>query len=381
MGVSEMKETRPWIRFLTVLVGGLVLAGCMDPTLSGSGMVSSSLSIADAPLGVSEIDIRIRGQDFDPINLTVNRNIDALILELPVGKNRLFEGRAGTYFARTVAPVTPNGANVGLSFWPVLIVPDTNNSRLVQVWRPDQPVWEANSYDGQPVDIDFDQGGRVIVADAINGILRFDSIYDGTPEFLSSVSSITSVAVDRVRSIIYFVGMVGQFGLFSMDYQGNVSAAPLGGVGLSTAERVAIGSDGILYVYDSELQEIVKFNPGTEEEIIRVGVPYGTLEDLESVDGFLYVALSGVQPGQAPIVRLNLDLSFAGSTGTIAGNPANAAPGEFYGPVGFVTDRRGLLVVKDLADGYSRLVFLNPNNPGAWAAYGSNGSGEGQFSF
>jgi hypothetical protein len=361
---------------LVAVFGGLALAGCMDPTLAGSGMVTSSLSIAEAPLGVSEIDIRIRGRDFDPINLTVNRNIDALILELPVGKNRLFEGRAGTYFARTVASVTPNGANVGLNFWPVLIVPDTNNNRLVQVWRPDQPVWETNSYDGQPVDVDFDQGGRIIVADSNNGILRFDSIYDDTPEFVVSTSGISSVAVDREKSIIYFsVGFAGQTpGLFRATYQGASQQ-----IGQATPSRITIDDEGYLYLVNG--LTVGKYNPATNS----VGPTFvvenaETIEDIQFAGGSIYLAVPWGAPGQQ-IVRLSKSLGFEAAFGESVSDPANPAPGEFYAPRGFVTDRRGLLVVRDAGGGYSRLVFLNPNNPGAWATYGSNGSGEGQFSF
>ena len=375
-----------------------VLTACMDPSLAGSGLVSSNISIAEAPAGVSEIGLRIRGQDFDPINLTVTPNTEAIILELPVGKNRLFEGRGGTYFARTIAAVTPKGVNVGLNFSPVLIVPDTDNSRLVQVWRNDDPAWEELTeaelgFTGFfPSDVDYDGGGRAYFTNddgTEGGVYRVSSIFDTTETQLSSAGNTTSIAIDRDRQRVYFVAAGGP-ALVATNYSGSIEV-PLDIGNFTANSRLAIDSQGYLYVTNGAsgigAGAIQKYDPIAETTVgTPVAIPYGRVEDIHFVGGVLYVVLSGTDAGQAPIVRLSSNLTFLGSLGTIASDPANAQPGEFYGPTGFVTDRRGRLVITDevtdaFDNTYDRLVFLDPGNPGAWATFGTSGSGEEEFRF
>lgn len=55
----------------------------------------------------------------------------------------------------------------------------------------------------------------------VNGILRIDSIYATTGEVLGTTSNVRSVAVDRERDIIYFLGTAGAgTGLHRMNYSG-----------------------------------------------------------------------------------------------------------------------------------------------------------------
>lgn len=390
--------SKPLLRLLLLGVSAGLLTGCMDPTLAGSGLVSSNISIAEAPAGVSQIGLRIRGQDFDPINLTVTPNTDAVVLELPVGKNRLFEGRGGTYFARTIAAVTPKGVNVGLNFSPVLIVPDTDNSRLIQLWRNEDPAWEDLTEAELgfttffPSDVDYDSGGRAYFTNndgTEGGVYRVSSIFDTTETQLSSAGNTTSIAIDRDRQRVYFVAAGGP-ALVATSYSGDPEVA-LDIGNFNADSRLAIDNQGYLYVTNGAAGigagAIQKYDPVGETTVgTPVTIPYGRVEDIHFLGGVLYVALSGTDAGQAPIVRLSTNLTFLGSFGTIASEPASAQSGEFYGPTSFVTDRRGRLVITDEAtdafdNSYDRLVFLDPDNPGSWTTFGSTGSGEQQFRF
>jgi dipeptidyl aminopeptidase/acylaminoacyl peptidase len=107
-----------WARFATVttvLIAAMLFVGCMDASLQQTGSAQTAISIQQAPAGVAEIQLTISGPGMSRISRTLTPSTDTVILEIPIGPDRVFEASAGGYSARVVRAVTAGGVNVELS--------------------------------------------------------------------------------------------------------------------------------------------------------------------------------------------------------------------------------------------------------------------------
>lgn len=102
----------------SVLAGGLLLglAGCMNASLSRSGSAPTSLSLQQVPDGISEVELTVSGSGMSQITKTITAGTDAVVIEVPVGTDRVFRAEAGGYTARAVRDVPAGGVQVALRF-------------------------------------------------------------------------------------------------------------------------------------------------------------------------------------------------------------------------------------------------------------------------
>lgn len=110
-----MRSRAPFLRGAVALLGFVLVAGCMDATLLQTQSAEASISIQQAPAGVAEIQLTITGPGMSPISRTLTPSTESVILEIPIGPDRVFEANAGGYSARVVRAVTAGGVNVELS--------------------------------------------------------------------------------------------------------------------------------------------------------------------------------------------------------------------------------------------------------------------------
>ena len=101
-------------RFTAILAVPSVFMGCMDASLLQTGSAQTAISIQHAPAGVTEIQLTISGPGMSLISRTLSLSTDSIILEIPIGPDRLFEASAGGYSARAVRAVIAGGVNVEL---------------------------------------------------------------------------------------------------------------------------------------------------------------------------------------------------------------------------------------------------------------------------
>ena len=114
-----MVRSLKWTRNAIVTVGLVaVLGGCMNASLSqaGAGEGAAGISLQNVPDSVEEIILTVSGPGIDTIEKTVDRDTDAITLEVPVGEDREFTAEAGGYSASIVSDVPAGGVTVTLRF-------------------------------------------------------------------------------------------------------------------------------------------------------------------------------------------------------------------------------------------------------------------------
>ncbi len=183
-----------------------------------------------APAAFSSITVRVTGPDIALIEKSF-APYATISLSVPSGAIRTFEvtayvapgdPSAAASFRGTASANCPAGATVNV---PVvmglhetkLLIPDFENGRLVMINNMQGDGWSEYKDEGglvlypfSPYDVDFDNLGRIYIANNANGegerVLRLSS-FTSNRETLSNQElafGIRTVAVDRKRSILYF---------------------------------------------------------------------------------------------------------------------------------------------------------------------------------
>lgn len=112
-----MKRSKSFMAFMAMGVAlVLSLGSCMDASLSQSGTAATSLSVQQVPDGISAVELTIDGPGMSQISTTINIDTDAVVIEVPVGPDRVFEAKAGDYTARAVRDVPAGGIQISLRF-------------------------------------------------------------------------------------------------------------------------------------------------------------------------------------------------------------------------------------------------------------------------
>lgn len=129
---------------ITALVIGLtvLLGSCMDAALSQSGSAQAQVAIQQVPASVDEVSVSVSGPGMADIEKTVSRGTNGLILEIPVGPERVFEAEAGGYSSRSVLGVPADGVQVSLE----LSADET--LLFAGGWDGDPEVYEASAVEG-----------------------------------------------------------------------------------------------------------------------------------------------------------------------------------------------------------------------------------------
>jgi hypothetical protein len=84
----------------------------MDSSLSRPGEAPTGITVQSVPDHVDEVSIAVSGPGMDTVERTVGDG--ALVMEMPVGEQVVFEAEAGAYYARTVRDVPRQGAQITL---------------------------------------------------------------------------------------------------------------------------------------------------------------------------------------------------------------------------------------------------------------------------
>jgi len=226
-------KTRWAVAFIPVLVLVLALAGCYYTPSAASGSARASLALAkQLPANVASIVLVVSGPGLKTVAQTVPVADTSVTLEVPAGVARTF-----TLLVNTVSVSFKGEATVDLLpgetreivLEPVLfdtqiIVPDYLNYRIVQISDMQGTGWLQLIGSGiagiglldirfRPYDVDFDDQGRIYIANYIGGsgmgdncVIRIDDI-SGTnglkfsePEYDYGIVALT---VDRARPIFY----------------------------------------------------------------------------------------------------------------------------------------------------------------------------------
>ena len=385
----------------------LPLTGCMDASLSQSGNAPANISIQGAPSTLGDMDLTISGPGMSDINKTVSRDSDSLVLDVPVGPDREFEAlrylngdTTAFYKALSTASVTPGGAQVTLpiALRSKTIVPEDGEKLHLY----DAGSWESRGAD-DPYDVDFDEFGRIYVANSTDGavpvgsgsIVRVDT-------FTGAVTTIytgdyISVAVDRDNQWIYMLGSAfedNEGTVFRMRYDGSGQETVVTSSDLPVqsdfgfqlpATGIDVGEDGTLYVSQ---QDYVSAVDGDTGEVLRSFqyATYGTdasrpnyasadfAADVSVQNGSVYLLLEKTER-LGSIVRIDKGLTSILNEYGSSGNTTPTNAGEFGTPRRLLVTLNQRITVADAGvsevyavdnldgDGWTRLPTPPPTPP------------------
>ena len=380
----------------------VVLGGCMDASLSQSGNAPASISIQDAPSTLGDIDLTISGPGMSDIQETVDRNTDAVVIEVPVGPDREFEATGflnsdttAFYEGLSTSGVGPGGAQVGLPMGlrSKIVIPDDGFStqRIVRLDSVQDGAdgWQTNGV-GVAYDVDFDEFGRMYLAMQENtpgALLRLDTFGQATPEQLApTLQFLISVAVDRSNQRVYVLESFST-NVHELRYDGTIE----GLVDLSALPSsediggIAVDDDGALFVVQEDYVSKVDPDTGSILSSFRYaeyGFGPGQTNDFAVDISFqnqsVYLLLEETE-ALSSIVRLDAGLTgIVEQYGSSANDPADD-PGEFDTPRRFVATLNRKITVAD--SGADQVVSLDDLDGDGWTTFGSSGSGIGQFDF
>lgn len=379
----------------------------MDASLSQGANAPASISIQDAPEVIAEVDVSITGGGVS-IFETVGPGTDAMVFELPVGREHDLTIDTTNFIGRRSFVLPARGAQVDVRMREKLFVPDRWNSTLVKIddmgggnWATEQ-VTDDQGTSLDPDDAAVGPDGRIYVL-ANEDIVAFDSVEEPDTELIGvAYTGARGLAIDGERGIIYYAeddteltlpvlearGLNGSYEHYevlddvfavaadiwglTVDDAGNVYVSGLTRDPLRPAVRKISRSDwSVAWTVTLDL-------PGDAQEFEAEHI------DVTHTTGRLFVTNPAGFDGQK-IVELDPGTGrVENGFGRLPVDPDNPEEGEFYGPRRFVaTGNAVITLIDEDPDGlYDRLVQFRPDRS-AWKTYGSTGySGdEGTFGF
>jgi hypothetical protein len=389
---------------LAVIAASILLAGisgCYYVPTGYDGTARATVGAKDVPVYIASIALVVTGPDMMPIQLVFPADAPQIDLDVPAGPARTFTLFLTTPSATLVDEQTVNlaaGEVREILFAPKLggteiLIPDGYNFRVVQISDMTGAGWIEKSYTDfgvpgyafHPWDIDFDDQGRIYIANdgsdfSYAGVIRIDDINH------VSLSDITAVdpslgrnclAVDRVNGYIYYTPG------YSTLYRKNINSPT---IETDTPESfdlnadmpnfgtngIAVDGQGYVYITNNMSSSVVKYNPALPagSRIVKSGIvelPW----DVTVKDGRVLVSDRGTDS----IAIFDTDL-------TSLGNYYGPALDPFLGPERFL-GALGMpgIYVCDEDNVNDRVVFMQDISGAGWTTYGTQGSGPGQFEF
>ena len=374
--------------------------GCSLQTPESARTAAPRLLIKNASASVASLELTVSGPGFGTLELAYPAETSSISLKLPAGKDILFELTA------YIDPSSPHAAVklVGTATTDLLpqeektitlnmkvqetkiVIPDYMNNRVVQIRDISGAGWsELTGADLssvgtlQPYDVDFDNQGRIYIANFNSGepyIIRIDDI-TGTNEAIvvSESSRITALAIDRTRDYIYCI--VNGSTLRRSDLTGG-SAVTLDTSGLSNMRGVAIDEQGWVYVaYDKNVKCL---NTGADYTVTGGGTLYAW--DVLVKDSFVYLANNDQNATTRDIV-----LKLTRGLGLLSELKDKPGGGDsFYGPHRFVAvlNKKLYIVDEDEAFGSSeaeRIVAIGDISGINWQDFDPSMVGQSAFNF
>ncbi len=384
-------------RAAAVAAAALLAAGCYYMPGIPTGNAKVALSVKDVPPNLVSAAVVVTAPGMATVATSGSGSSGSMTVSVPAGPARTFtlllNSASATLSGSATVDLQP-GETKSISLTPALsatqiVIPDANNGRIVQISDMNGTGWTAIDYTnlgnnptGQsihPVAIDFDNQGRIYVADSNMGLFRIDDINHALNDEIIDSSSMSIVAVDRTNGLVYYG--TGSTTLLQKSVA-NIGASP---VSLSLTElltgpsAIAVDDQGILYMaVQATTTSIVKFNPT---------LPAGSRVVATSTYGFSFssyprgIMVKGAyvyvtDPTAGKLVRLDKNLQLVD---TFSGSPTS----PFTRPETFVATLNKMLTVIDEGTSVDRLTAFNDMTGAGWTTLGSvtNGSGQNQFAF
>jgi hypothetical protein len=382
------------------LVGCYYMPGVARPGGTAKASIGVSKSI---PAGTMSVVLIVGGPGMDTIANTYPMGTTTATITVPSGPARTFTLLANTpsvtFRDDVTVDLTP-GETKSIVLNPVLatsqiIVPDYLNHRLVQIGDMSGTGWTtlsqvAGPVDVWPEDVDFDDQGRVYVAqddvqtDTLGAIFRVDDITGAnlttTPSPTTFVTG-RALAMDRPRGLLYYAESSNIWVVSVSPSLGSPVALNVGSISVTPFDitGLAVDSSGFLYVAmnsgSTPASTVLKIDPKSPNAPVLVKQSSATFSSPYDVlvhDGYVYVT----DPAARQIVRLTMDLAQVDS---LQGHGDDL----LLGPERFVAILNKPITVVDepqFAPGDRLVAFADMTGAG-WTTFGSSGSGQDQFEF
>ncbi len=381
-----------------VMFGGAILAftSCFYmPGVSGgkarAGLVLPRYLIAN-PVSLALI---VGGPGMEPMFASYTTIPESITIDVPSGLARTFtvllNGQSATLQGASTVDLQP-GETKNVTVNPTvagtqIVVPDSYNSRLVQISDMNGTGWTILSSIYSPSDVDFDNEGRIYAVSS-GSITQMDDISGGNqnPIYDPHERGIVSIAMDRKNDLLYWANTNGEI------WRAPVTAATIGpaeqimtssaGIEFISTRGIAVDSDGFVYVANNSggipAATILKINPNPASSptlVTSSTFVFANPWDVLVNGNYVYVCDPAASTPQ--IVRLTKNLEALDS---ITGHGSDS----FLGPEQFVAILNKPITVIDEPSygGANRLISFNDITGAGWAAYGTgSGSGTGQFAF
>jgi hypothetical protein len=390
------------------MLGFIVLVGgCMDASLSQEQSADVSISAQDVPPEVETLDLAISGSGMGEISATVDRSVDAVVLSVPTGPDREFDGVAAfpdsiqsfakAFSDRKLADVPPQGVQVPLSLLlseTQLVVgsPHLSNNIGMREDRSDTVTSIADyntlgllaSSSLRARDLDFDEQGRLFVANTDDtfssdgGVFQISDINDTADFVVRGGVEASAVAVDSEESRVYFVDSgVSPPTLQSVGFDGSgltnhdLSDLPFYGSTMAITGLDA-GPGGDLYIsgFDTASSPLVsgsaRFDPDSDSVVSSYDTSPDEPYDVLAKGNNVYVLrVDQSEPSSRPsgVYQLTRSMSEVDSLAT-TGDPTSNV-GEFDSPVRFTAKENSGFYVVDDGDS-SVVVYFEDMSGSGW---------------
>ena len=390
---------------LAIIVASILLAGiggCYYVPTGYDGTARATVGAKDVPVYIASIALVVTGPDMMPIQLVFPADAPQIDLDVPAGPARTFTLFLTTPSATLVDEQTVNlaaGEVREILFTPKLggteiLIPDGYNFRVVQINDMTGAGWTektfadfgVEAYEFHPWDIDFDDQGRIYIANdgsdsSYAGVIRIDDINHVS---LSDITAVdpnigrNTLAVDRVNGYIYYTpgySTLYRKNIYSPTIETDIPEsfdlnADMPNFGTN---GIAVDGQGYVYITNNMSSSVVKYNPALPagSRIVKSGIvelPW----DVMVKDGMVLVS----DPGTDSIAIFDTDLTSLGNYYGPALDPF-VGPRRFLGALGMP----GIYITDENNSTKERVVFMQDISGAGWATYGTHGSGPGQFEF
>jgi len=404
---------------LAILSAALILSGCFLFGPSG-GEVNPSLVIPKAPANPQSITLIMSADDttivksISPTAAQVDLSLPAgvwsfeLIIETPSARLRGFT---------TAALVSGEDSTVAIDMeldWTKLVLPDYSGGKIIQfddISGSGQIVLVGTGisnigftdFDFSPYDVDFDDQGRIFIANSIGGsgmgrnaVIRVDDISGSggvlftEPEYDYGIRAVT---VDRKNNFVYYAptnALSPPYKIYRSDLDGSGQVSIDLNAGVDTVQTVygmAVDDTGKLYisgVNGSLADTVFRVDPtpptGNVEAVFQTNLnnPWDVLVK----PSYVYVANNEGGAANA-LLQLSRDLQLVNSYGDEI-DGTNTSPGKFYGPHRFVAIvNKRITVIDDdyFGSNNDKLVSIDAIDGSNWMTFPTSGDGQSLFTF
>jgi hypothetical protein len=407
---EEMNVSRRIFFLLVLIIVFSILAACNNPSMIPVTVVPE-IHVKALPANITSVVFTVTGPGMDPLSASYDSLPDSITLAVPPGEDRYFElivyidGLLGltpalSFKGSATVDLTPGDVVVELTMRldsTKLVVPDFQNQRVIQF---DDIGGGGAQYlvgtdllglgwldsDFMPYDIDFDDQGRIYIANynAASGyarVIRVDNIL-GTNSFLFTdwATSIVALTVDRNNDYLYYYTSVNELWRVNLDGTNEVSRDI---TGITAIRGMAVDEEGILYIAGATAlapNSVFQYDPVAESVTATyttgINQPWDTL-----VKGdYVYVANTF---GGVDLQILQLPLDFSSSVG-YGNSGATTLPGIFYGPRRFVAilNEEITIIDDDIGGGdLDKLISIDDITGANWTTLPVTGDGQGLFHF